>query len=178
MPEDARYINQYWTDNTDEDLKRLGEVARPDPQGNIDFLKQFCQECLPPECADEGILIWMMDNSPIGYCSLREIHYGSDAQIHLHMWEKSQRRKGVGGVFFCLSAQKFIRDFQLKTLYCQPKFDNPMPNGMLKKIGFALLGQVDWKHPGNGSIVQQNRYLISEDTIQKYLDARKHDFSF
>src|SRR6266513_4995201 len=77
-----------------------------------------------------------------------------------------------------LSALKFIKEFKLGTLYCQPKHDNPMPNRMLRKIGCALLSKVDWKHPGNGSIVRQNQYLVSEGVIHKYLDSIRALFAF
>lgn len=178
VPEDAHHLNRYWANNTQEDLMRLGEIGRPDPQKNIEFIEQFCRTRTPPERSEEGILIWMMGEVPIGYSTLKEIRYGNDAQIHLHMWDRSQRGKGIGAVLHCLSALRFIKDFHLKSLYCQPKFDNPMPNGMLRKIGFPLLGQVDWKHPGNGSVVRQNKYLISLDIINKYLTKVKHHIPF
>ena len=178
IPADAHCMNQYWADNTEEDLRRLGEISRPDLTGNIEFIEQFCRDRLSPDRADEGILIWELNASQIGYCTLKEIHYGSEAQIHLHMWEKNQRGKGIGAVLFCLSALRFISEFKLKTLYCQPKFDNPMPNRMLKKIGFKLLGTVEWKHPINGTLVPQNKYLITEDVIRKFLNTQKGIFSF
>jgi len=178
VAEDASFVNQYWADNTDDDLVRMGEAARPDAQGSIDFINQFCSERLPPDRAEEGLLIWELDGKPIGYCSLKEIRCGNDAQIHLHMWERNLRGKGVGAGLFCLSALKFIKEFKLRTLYCQPKHDNPMPNRMLKKIGCALLSKVDWKHPGNGSIVRQNQYLVSEGVIHKYLDSIRGLFAF
>jgi len=92
--------------------------------------------------------------------------------------DKKHRGKGVGGVLFCLSALRFGDDFKLKSLYCQPKFDNPMPNNMLRKIGFHLLGKVEWKHPTNGSLVRQNRYLVAIDLAKKYLNTQTSDYTF
>jgi hypothetical protein len=35
---DSEFINKYWSDTTEEDLLRMGELARPDQKGNADFI--------------------------------------------------------------------------------------------------------------------------------------------
>jgi hypothetical protein len=92
--------------------------------------RALCIERPAPAKAEERILIWC---------------FQSDAQIHLHMWERESRGKGLGAVLFCLSALEFIKRFELKTRYCQPKADNSMPNRMLRRIGFTELQQFDYR---------------------------------
>lgn len=178
QPNDAYLINKYWEETTDEDLARMGEVRRPDPKGTIEFINEYCAKRLPPSRSEEEIVIWMCENNPIGYCTLKQIKYGDEAQIHIHMWERTLRGKGLGSILFCLSAKKYIGDFQLKNLYCQPKHDNAMPNGMLKRVGFEFLGTVDWTHPRNGSVIRQNRYQISPTLIETFLNSMRESFDF
>lgn len=168
--EDAVFMNRYWEEATDEDLARMGEPARPDAEENAAFIRQFCAERLPPAQAEEGILIWCCDGRPMGYSSVKEIQFQKEAQIHLHLWEKELRGRGFGAVLFCLSALRFIELFELKSLYCQPKADNPHPNAMLRKIGFPNLGSVTCQR--GDKLAEQNRYLIRRDIAEAYLAAR------
>lgn len=139
LPDDAHFINEYWKDATESDLVRMGELQRPDPKGTVDFINWFCSTALDPTTAAEDIRLWCVDGCAAGYSTLKAIRYGTDAQIHLHLG-RSYWRKGTGAVFFCLSARDFLNSYKLRDLYCQPKSENPMANGMLKKVGFELLG--------------------------------------
>jgi len=107
----------------------------------------------------------------MGYSTLKAIRFGVEAQTHLHMWERELRGRGLGRVLFCLSALQFIERFELKSLYCQPKSDNPYPNGMLRKIGFPQVGVMDYQR-ADGSVIAQNRYLIDPKIAEEYL--RRH----
>ena len=99
---------------------------------------------------------------------MKDVRVGNDAQIHIHMWDKEQRGKGFGSFLFCLAAIEFKKRFDLKGLYCQPKGDNPMPNRMLSKIGFKIVGLVNYPR-SDGSFVKQNKYQISGDALDSYL---------
>lgn len=171
---DIRFLLTYWRDASEEDLQRMGEFKRPDEKANLEFLNWFCESHPNIDEAKEDILIWEFDSKPIGYSTLKDVRVGNDAQIHLHMWEVKLRGKGLGSILFCLSASYFIKKFQLRKLYCQPKFDNPMPNQMLKKIGFNLVELVDELRT-DGSTIKQLRYDICEQVINQYLhiDSQK-----
>jgi hypothetical protein len=173
---DSEFINKYWSDNTEEDLLRMGELGRPDQKGTADFIRALCIERPTPAKAEEGILIWCFDGRAIDYSTLKEIRFQSDAQIHLHMWERESRGKGVGAVLFCLSALEFIKRFELKKLYCQPKADNPMPNGMLRRIGFTELPQINYPRR-DGSVIKQSRYLIASEVAERYLASANNQFN-
>jgi len=152
------------------DLERLGELDRPEEKSNAEFLDWFCTTRPSIAEAGEDILVWEVDTKAIGYCTLKEVRPGMDAQIHLHIWDTAARGKGYGAILFCLSALEFRKRHALKALYCQPKADNPMPNGMLQRVGFKLLAVVDWKRK-DGSVIQQNKYLVDEETARAYLRA-------
>ena len=166
--EDAPLLLRYWEDATDEDLRRMGELERPDPVENMQFLEEFCRERRPPAEATEGILTWCFEGNPIGYSTLKAIQFSVEAQTHLHLWERELRGKGLGAVLFCLSALRFIEQFELRTLYCQPKWDNPHPNSMLRKVGFPQVEVVDYERK-DGSVIQQNRYLVRPEIAEGYL---------
>jgi hypothetical protein len=165
---DADRMNRYWREATDEDLARMGEIGRPDPEANTAFLTELCGSPQDPRVATEGIRIWCVEEEPIGYSTLKSIAFGDNAQIHLHLWAGHHRRKGYGAVLFCLSALSFIEEFRLKALYCQPKRDNPMPNGLLRKVGFAELAPVEYRQR-DGSVILQSRFHIEPGLCRRYL---------
>ncbi len=171
-PEDIVPLNQYWEAATADDLERLGELNRPDSKATKAFLEAFCATELDPESAEEDLRIWCLDETPIGYSTLKSIRYGVDAQIHLHVWDKTQRRKGYSSFLFCQTALDFISVFALKRLYCQPNATNPMPNAMLKKIGFPELPRVRFDRK-DGSSIWQNRYHIKPGVAEDYLAHSK-----
>lgn len=176
VPNDALFINAYWKDATADDLDRLGELGRPDPDENIKFINWFCSVSIDPKTADEDIRMWCMDGNAVGYSTLKAIRFGIDAQIHLHL-ARPFWRKGIGSVLFSLSAEDFLKSYKLQNLYCQPRSEKPMPNGMLKKISFDLKETIDFRRP-NGSIIKQNRYRIDQVTLDRFLKSARGDVAF
>ena len=169
VPADAEFINAHWRDVTDEDLIRLGELGRPDPIANIEFINWFCNTPNAPILAAEDLRIWCADGVAIGYSTLKDFTEKGTVQIHLHL-TRPYWRMGFGSVLFCMSALEFIFAFKLERLYCQPKSDNAMPNGMLSKIGFKAVGAVECQR-SNGSSILQTRYLIDIETAKCFLNA-------
>lgn len=117
------------------------------------------------------VLAWCVDGKTIGHSSLKDIVPGDFGSVHLHMWRADVRGKGYGPRLFCLSALDFYERFKLKRIICEPKADNPMPNRMLKKIGFPLV----LTHVARGSelavLCELNRYEILRDVAARYLAA-------
>lgn len=167
VPSDAHFINAYWADMTEEDLFRLGELQWPDPEENIAFLNWFCSNPIDPRSTAEDLRIWCVDDKTVGYSTLKEIGFGREAQIHLHL-SRPYWGKGIGSILFCLSAQDFFDNYELQNLYCQPRSENPMPNKMFEKVGFERIGAVDFVR-SDGSVVKQNRYEIDRATIARHL---------
>jgi RimJ/RimL family protein N-acetyltransferase len=117
------------------------------------------------------VLAWCVDGLTIGHSSLKDIVPGEVGSIHLHMWRADLRGKGYGPRLFCLSVLDFYERFNLKRIVCEPKADNPMPNRMLKKIGFPLV----LTHVAAGSelavVCELNRYEVVRDIAERYLVA-------
>ena len=168
---DAELINQYWSACSEEDLERMGELGWPDPDENLAFLRNFCSGSPDPEEEGEDIRVWCVDDVPIGYSTLKEFKFGGEGQVHLHIWDRGCRGKGYGSVLFCLTALDFIKKFQLRSLFCQPKRDNAMPNGMLRKMGFLELEPVEYLRR-DGSSITQSRFHIEASKASEFLASR------
>lgn len=95
---------------------------------------------IPDDQARTAYMIWLVDGRAIGYSGLKNIRHGHGGEIHLHMWEAAARGQGHGGRLFALSALAFYERFRLREIICEPKADNVMPNRMLAKAGFPLVG--------------------------------------
>jgi RimJ/RimL family protein N-acetyltransferase len=117
------------------------------------------------------VLAWCVDGLTIGHSSLKDIVPGDVGSIHLHMWRADFRGKGYGPFLFCLSALDFYQRFNLKRIICEPKADNPMPNRMLKKIGFPLVLTHIARGSDLGVLCELNRYEILRDITEPYLLA-------
>lgn len=117
------------------------------------------------------VLAWCVDDQTIGHSSLKDIVPGDFGSMHLHMWRADLRGKGYGPRLFCLSALVFYERFNLKTIICEPKADNPIPNRLLQKIGFPLV----LTHVGASSdlafVCELNRYEIVRDVAERYMIA-------
>ena len=62
-----------------------------------------------------------------------------EACIHLHLWNSQLRRAGLGTEFVRRSATFYFERFNLQKLVCEPRAENPAPNRVLEKLGFAFV---------------------------------------
>src|SRR6185312_12996150 len=83
--------------------------------------------------------IWLMADKPIGHCNVGKIIYGEEAYMHLHMWKRDIRQKGLGAGFVKQSIPFFFENLKLKKLYSEPYALNPAPNKTLPKAGFEFV---------------------------------------
>ena len=88
---------------------------------------------------ERGYVTWLHHGAPVGHSSLSHIAYGDRANIHLHLWRAPLRARGLGTIWFRLSAAYFAEQFALKTIVCEPYADNPAPNRVLTKLGFTFV---------------------------------------
>ncbi len=88
---------------------------------------------------DRFYLIWIFRGRRVGHSSINKIVLGTEAFIHLHLWDPQLRRAGLGTEFVRRSANLYFERFNLKKLVCEPSADNPAPNRVLEKLGFTFI---------------------------------------
>lgn len=86
-------------------------------------------------------VIWEINNMPVGHSNINKIKFGAEAYMHLHLWNPNRRGQGNGLYFSKESLRHYIKEFQLKKIYCEPYADNPAPNKLLLKAGFKFVRQ-------------------------------------
>jgi RimJ/RimL family protein N-acetyltransferase len=92
----------------------------------------------PDKERDRFYLVWIFRGQRVGHSSVNKIVPGTEAFIHLHLWN-SQLRRGLGTEFVRRSANFYFERFNLQKLVCEPWTRNPAPNRVLEKLGFALI---------------------------------------
>lgn len=93
----------------------------------------------PDKERDRFYLVWIFRGQRVGHSSIHNIIHGTEAFIHLHLWNSSLRKTGLGTEFVRRSANFFFERFNLKKLVCEPWAENPAPNRVLEKLGFTFV---------------------------------------
>ena len=88
---------------------------------------------------DRFYLIWIFRGERVGHSSINKIIHGTEAFIHLHLWNSKLRKAGLGMEFARRSANFYFERFNLKKLVCEPWAENPAPNRVLEKLGFTFV---------------------------------------
>ena len=167
--DDIESIVQYWFDSDRMFLTKLGvDLSKFGSRESFaQMLEQVCET--PIEQAKLYYCVWLVDEKPMGYACLRDIVHHKIAHMHLHIWDKINRGKSLGGSLFALSAVEFYRLFNLKMILCEPMASNPAPNRLLKKIGFEkwrtyYCASSEVSLPGD-----VNSYLIEAEVAAEFL---------
>lgn len=118
---------------------------------------------LQPEQKQFFYIIWLLNNQPVGHSNINKITFGEEAYMHLHLWRKDKRQKGMGTPFLKLTIPYFFDTFQLKKLYCEPSAFNLAPNKTLQTLGFDFIQSYD-TIPGWVNFFQTvNRWCLSRE---------------
>jgi Acetyltransferase (GNAT) domain len=105
---------------------------------------------------------WDYNGARVGHCNVNQLIYGEQAIVHLHLWDRAVRRRGLGTEFFRQSVPVFFERFALQRLYCEPYADNPGPNRVVSKAGFRFIKRYRTA-PGLISFEQDvNRYVLDK----------------
>ena len=158
---DAVRIVDYFV-NADRDFL-IGMGADPDKlPSKIEWLKLLEEEFLKPLKEKEFYyIIWLINGEPVGHSNINKIEYGETATMHLHLWINAKRKSGYGLEFMKMTLPYFFKEFELKTLICEPYAENPAPNKILPKLGFEFIGPIT-KTPGWINFKQTvNRFELS-----------------
>jgi RimJ/RimL family protein N-acetyltransferase len=159
----------YLTQMPAADAERIGlAVDRLPPPGQMraDLTASLTE---PIDRVRSFMLAWCVDGTVIGHSSLKDIVAGESGRMHLHVWRSDLRGKGYGPRFFCIAALDFYERFRVRSIVCEPKADNPMPNRMLRKIGFPLLKTYVGASSELSVVCEVNCYDIRRDVAERYL---------
>jgi len=119
-----------------------------------------------PEDKQFYYVIWLLDGKAIGHSNINKIVFGEEAYMHLHVWDESKRKKGMGLVFLEKTLPYYFNTFHLKNLYCEPFAFNPAPNKALEKLGFDFIKSYETV-PGWINLRQTvNRWCMSESRFR------------
>lgn len=161
--EDIPLVISYWYSRTAEELNRMGaDISKMPPKA--EFEKMLIDQLHTDYEYKKGFAtIWQIDGISVGHCNINYIHFGSHANMHLHIWKDSFRKKGYGEQLVKLSISHFFKKFDLQYLICEPYAKNPAPNKTLAKIGFKF----EKNHtciPGNLNFEQEvSRWILSRE---------------
>lgn len=135
---DIPLIVKYWTEADPEYLKGMG--ADPSKLPAAEAFQNMLAQQLDQSYEEKQsyCLIWELENEAVGHCNVNKIIYGSEAYMHLHLWNNPDRKKGLGTEFIKLSIPLFFKNLELKIIYSEPYALNPAPNRTLEKAGFTL----------------------------------------
>lgn len=105
-----------------------------------------------------------------GICSgvfvIKKIQFGKQADLHMHIFNIDNRRKGYGSKIFWTVVAKVFDVFDVKIIICEPSATNPAPNALLQKLGLKVVAQV--VTPADGILIEHlaNRYEITRDFFE------------
>jgi RimJ/RimL family protein N-acetyltransferase len=137
--EEYELMLDYFLKADDAFLRGMGvdRLRLPERDKWLDALLADHQK--PDNERDRFYLIWTFRGQRVGHSSINKIVLGTEAFIHLHLWDSQLRRAGLGTEFLRRSANFYFQRFNLKKLVCEPSADNPAPNRVLEKLGFTFV---------------------------------------
>lgn len=132
-------IIDYFWQSTPEHLEMLG--VDPTRLPTVDrWRKRFQRELtLPPGHRATVIVIWLLDDFPVGFSTADKIVDGEQANMHLHIVDPQRRGKGMGVECVRQTADLYFEILRLKRLFCEPNAFNVAPNRTVQKAGFRYV---------------------------------------
>jgi RimJ/RimL family protein N-acetyltransferase len=85
------------------------------------------------------LVLWEVDEEPLGFSTADKIVFGQEAHMHLHILEPERRQRGYGAHFVRETAKIYFAKLNIRELYCEPYALNEAPNRTLQKAGFKYL---------------------------------------
>lgn len=139
QPTDIPLVINYWRNSPPSFLEALGVDLSKIPSETELKKMLMTQITTPYEEKQSFCMIWVFENQAVGHSNINKIQFGDHAFMHLHLWDDSIRKKGLGSEFVKLTIPYFFKLFKLKKLFCEPYSKNPAPNKTLARCGFKLI---------------------------------------
>jgi len=158
-------IIDYFVNSDTEFLKGMGADKSKLPKREV-WIKKIESELKKTYKEKEFYyIIWLFDNQAIGHSNINNIEFEKSATMHLHLWNNTKRKRGLGLGFLRLTIPYYFHCFNLKELICEPYSKNIAPNKILKNLGFELIRTYDTT-PGWINFHQTvNRYELKREQL-------------
>lgn len=135
--EEHRKVIEYFHSADDSLLEGMGarrELLIPEDEWYRALQVEFEKELRSKRFLYVG---WEYDGELIGHSNVNNLTYGDWANIHLHMWRRENRERGLGPWFFKRSVNYFFEKLELQKIVCEPYAENRAPNRVFEKMGFT-----------------------------------------
>jgi RimJ/RimL family protein N-acetyltransferase len=137
--EEVDLIIDYFHDSTPEHLEVLGVDPTRLPSRER-WRERFAREYKRAVHDRSTLLVvWELDDAPVGFSTADKIVYGEQAHMHLHVINPQQRRSGIGSACVRETAEIYFEALALQRLFCEPNAFNVAPNRTLQSAGFRYV---------------------------------------
>jgi len=164
---DIDLIADYWLTSDSVFLTQMGVDLNKLP--TRDGLREMLSIQINTSITDKKsyALIWELNGQQIGHSNVNAIEHGKEATMHLHLWNSTNRKKGVGTNLIKKTLPYYFDKLQLKKIICEPYALNIAPNKTLKKIGFKFIKKYR-TIPGSLNFEQEvNRWELTKENYEK-----------
>jgi len=163
---DAEYIVDYFLNASPQHLETMGVDPQKLPEKKTwveritaEYYKQYHQK-------GYYYIMWEADGTVVGHSNINGIDYGESAVMHLHLWQSTIRKKGMGQQLLLQTLLWYFEKFDLQYLICEPNAYNMAPNKTLPKVGFELVRTYDTT-PGFINVHQTvSRYVLYREKFE------------
>lgn len=160
---DIPKIVSYFVDADENYIKALGADKKKLPSREEWIQKHHREYNKPFKEKEYYYVVWCLDNEPIGHSNINHIEYGSHAKMHLHIWQGTKRKSGLGFQLLKQTLPYYFKNFELKKIICEPYAQNNAPNVVMPKLGFELIKTYETV-PGFINFKQTvNRYELTKE---------------
>ncbi|TYP96042.1 RimJ/RimL family protein N-acetyltransferase [Tenacibaculum adriaticum] len=173
-PEDFILISNYFTKKPNDYWLNMG--VDPTKLPNEEFwLNKLNEEYIKPlQEKNLFYLIWEINGEAVGHSNVNNIVFGEEAEMHLHIWNSENTKKGVGMNLLKLTIPMYFKVLKIEKLFCQPYAYNPAPNKVIPRLGFDFVKKhkpipVGWIHLDD----DMNRYVLSKEKFNSMKDFFK-----
>ena len=166
-PDEASLIIDYFHGATHAFLSTLGvDPAKLPPRGQwqAHYDGEFAR---PIEQRKSVLVIWMLDDAPLGFSTADKIEVGRQAFMHLHIFGPERRRQGLGAALVRQTARIYFDTLRINELFCEPFAFNAAPNRTLQKAGFRFVMTHECV-PGPLNFHQPvTRWVLVKETLER-----------
>ncbi len=167
---DIEQIVEYFTKATPEFLLGMGVDPNklPSKKKWIGILQRDLRKKNNEK--ENYYIIWQIGEQSNGHSKINKIKFAKEAYMHLHLWRKDNRQRGIGLQLLKETLPFYFRNFKLQELICEPYSLNPAANKTLVKVGFEFIKEYE-ATPGWINFHQKvNRYVMTKDRFEEKVE--------